>query len=154
LLHRFSATLQLVLFPLHLQLDGKRVLVVGAGPVGVRRARAAAACGADVLVVAPEAPADLGLPLVRRLFEAADLNGAWLVLTCTGVVDDEVAVLCRERRLWCVRADDASGSDAWMPAVGRVEDVVVSVTAGRDPRRAVAIRDHVLASDLPLEHVR
>jgi uroporphyrin-III C-methyltransferase/precorrin-2 dehydrogenase/sirohydrochlorin ferrochelatase len=142
-----------VLFPLHLELSGKRVLVVGAGPVGVRRARAAAACGADVLVVAPEAP-ELELPLQRRVFVPEDLDGAWLVLACTGVVDDDVARLCQERRIWCVRADDASLSDAWVPAVGRVEDVVVSVTAGRDPRRAVAVRDHVMASDLPLARQR
>ena len=32
-------------------------------------------------------------------------------------------------------------SAAWVPAVARVDDVVVSVTAGRDPRRAVALRD-------------
>lgn len=143
-----------MLFPLHLQLEGKRVLVVGAGPVGVRRARAAAACGADVLVVAPGAPEDLELPVLRRPFEEADLEGAWLVLTCTGVVDAEVAALCAARRTWCVRADDHTESDAWVPAVGRVEDVVVSVSAGGDPRRAVAVRDHVLASDLPLARVR
>jgi len=135
-----------VLFPLHLQLEGKRVLVVGAGPVGVRRARAAAACGADVLVVAPEAPADLELPVARRLFAPDDLDGAWLVLTCTGVVDDHVAALCHERRTWCVRADDATLSEAWVPAVGRAEEVVVSVTAGRDPRRSIALRDAFLDS--------
>lgn len=135
-----------MLFPLHLELAGKRVLVVGAGPVGVRRARAAAACGAEVVVVAPEAPLDLELPVQPRPFEAADLDGAWLVLTCTGVVDDEVAALCRARQLWCVRADDASLSDAWVPAVGRAEEVVVSVTAGRDPRRSAALRDAFVAS--------
>jgi uroporphyrin-III C-methyltransferase/precorrin-2 dehydrogenase/sirohydrochlorin ferrochelatase len=135
-----------VLFPLHLELEGKRVLVVGAGPVGVRRARAAAACGADVLVVAPEAPADLELPVARRHFAPDDLDGAWLVLSCTGVVDDRVAALCHERRTWCVRADDASQSEAWVPAVGRAEEVVVSVTAGRDPRRSVALRDAFLES--------
>jgi uroporphyrin-III C-methyltransferase/precorrin-2 dehydrogenase/sirohydrochlorin ferrochelatase len=142
-----------VLFPLHLDLTGKRVLVVGAGPVGVRRARAVAECGADVLVVAPEA-AELDLPLALRPFEESDLDGAWLVVTCTGTVDAEVAALCRARGIWCVRADDASQSDAWVPAVGRIEDVVVSVTAGGDPRRAVAVRDHVLASELPLARQR
>ena len=106
-----------------------------------------------MLVVALEAP-ELELPLQRRAFVPEDLDGAWLALACTGVVDDEVARQCQERRIWCVRADDASLSDAWVPAVGRVEDVVVSVTAGRDPRRAVAVRDHVLASDLPLARQR
>jgi uroporphyrin-III C-methyltransferase/precorrin-2 dehydrogenase/sirohydrochlorin ferrochelatase len=102
-----------------------------------------------VLVVAKDAP-DLELDVQRRAFEERDLDGAWLVLTCTGTVDAEVAELCRDRGIWCVRADDATQSDAWVPAVGRVDDVVVSVTAGRDPRRAVAVRDHVLASELPL----
>lgn len=142
-----------MLFPLHLDLTGKRVLVVGAGPVGVRRARAASECGADVVVVAREAP-DLDVPLRRRAFEERDLDGAWLVLSCTGTVDGEVAALCRARGIWCVRADDAEQSDAWVPAVGRVDDVVISVTAGGDPRRAVAIRDHVLASELPLARRR
>lgn len=142
-----------MLFPLHLELTGKRVLVVGAGPVGVRRARAAAEAGADVRIVAPDAPV-LELHVEQREFVPEDLDGVWLVLTCTGVVDGEVARLCRERQIWCVRADDATLSDAWVPAVGRVDDVVVSVTAGRDPRRAVRVRDHVLASDLPLGRVR
>ncbi|HUR13186.1 MAG TPA: NAD(P)-dependent oxidoreductase [Mycobacteriales bacterium] len=133
-----------MLFPLHLQLEGKRVLVVGAGPVGVRRAQAAAACGADVLVVAPEVPDDLGLRVEHRPFVPADLDGVWLVLSCTGVIDGEVAALCAERRTWCVRADEAALSDAWVPAVGRKDEVVVSVTAGRDPRRSVALRDAFL----------
>ncbi|MDP9181328.1 MAG: bifunctional precorrin-2 dehydrogenase/sirohydrochlorin ferrochelatase [Actinomycetota bacterium] len=135
-----------MLFPLHLDLTGKRVLVVGAGQVGVRRARAAASCGADVLLVAPEAPLDLELTVERRAFRPTDLDGAWLVLSCTGVVDDEVAELCREQRIWCVRADDASVSDAWVPAVGRADDVVLSVTSGRDPRRSVALRDQFIGS--------
>ena len=144
----------MALFPLHLDLRGKRVLVVGAGPVGARRAHACADAGAAVEVVALDAPEDLGLPVSRRPFVASDVDGAWLVLSCTGVVDDQVADVCASRQVWCVRSDDASLSAAWVPAVGRVDDVVVSVTAGRDPRRAVAIRDFVVASDLPLERLR
>ena len=146
-------------FPLHLDLAGKRVLVVGAGPVGVRRTRALLAAGALVEVVAPEVSEDLpDLPVQRRPFTDADVDGAWLVLACTGVVDDAVAAACDARQVWCVRADDASLSPAWVPAVARVDDVVVSVTAGRDPRRAVALRDAVALSletgDLPLRRAR
>ena len=133
-------------YPLHLDLTGKRVLVVGAGPVAVRRARAATAAGGAVGVVALSAPDDLGLPVVLRAFEPSDVDGAWLVLSCTGTVDAEVATACRERRVWCVRADDASASDAWVPAVGRAGDVVVSVTSGRDPRRSKALRDGFVES--------
>ncbi|MCW2715007.1 MAG: uroporphyrin-III C-methyltransferase, partial [Frankiales bacterium] len=137
-------------FPLHLDLAGKRVLVVGAGAVAARRVGALVAAGAAVEVVAPEVGAgfpDLpDLPVQRREFVAADVDGAWLVLACTGVVDDEVAQACAARRIWCVRADSAARSSAWVPATARVDDVVVSVTAGRDPRRAVRLRDSLALS--------
>jgi uroporphyrin-III C-methyltransferase/precorrin-2 dehydrogenase/sirohydrochlorin ferrochelatase len=144
-------------FPLHLDLTGRKVLVVGGGPVAARRVRALA--GADVLVVAPELAEDFpDVPVERRRFQPSDVDGAWLVLACTGVVDDEVAKACEEQRTWCVRADDAALSAAWVPAVARVDDVVVSVTAGRDPRRAVALRDALALSletgDLPLRRTR
>jgi len=148
-----------VTYPLHLDLTGRRVLVVGGGPVAVRRVRGLLEAGAAVEVVAPDVSGEMPpVPLQRRPFTAADIFGAWLVHACTGVVDAEVAAACDERGVWCVRADDASQSRAWVPAVGRVDDVVVSVTAGRDPRRATALRDAIaLAVDsgtLPLRRSR
>ena len=133
------------------------MLVVGAGPVALRRIAPLVAAGAAVEVVAIESP-ELGLPLQRRAFRDDDVDGAWLVHACTGVVDDAVAAACRTREVWCVRADDASMSTAWVPAVARVDEVVVSVTAGRDPRRSIGLRDAIaLALDtggLPLRRSR
>lgn len=144
-------------YPLHLDLTGRRVLVVGAGAVAARRVRLLG--DADVHVVALEVAN--GFPDVKveqRAFRPDDVDGAWLVLACTGVVDDEVTQACDERRVWCVRADDAAASAAWVPAVSRVEDVVVSVTAGGDPRRAMALRDALglalESGDLPLRRSR
>ena len=144
-------------FPLYLDLTGRRVLVVGGGAVAARRVRSLA--GADVQVVAPDVVDGFpDVPLQRRRFEDADVNGAWLVLACTGAVDDAVAAACEQRQVWCVRADDAALSPAWVPAVARVDDVVVSVTAGRDPRRAVGLRDALALAlatgDLPLRRSR
>jgi uroporphyrin-III C-methyltransferase/precorrin-2 dehydrogenase/sirohydrochlorin ferrochelatase len=121
--------------------------------------RALLAAGAAVEVVAPEVSPDLpAVPVQQRAFVDSDVDGAWLVLACTGVVDDAVASACEVRRIWCVRADDASRSAAWVPAVARLEDVVVSVTAGRDPRRATALRDAIALAaetgDLPLRRGR
>ena len=145
-------------FPLHLDVRGRPALVVGAGAVGVRRARALAAAGADVTVIALDAPDDLGLPLERREFQPSDVQGMWLVLACTGVIDEQVARACEAQQVWCGRADDATESAVWVPAVARVEDVVVSVTAGRDPRRAVALRDAIAAAleagELPMDRHR
>ena len=132
--------------------------MVGAGAVGVRRARGLVAAGAVVSIVARDAPSELELPVERRAFEDADVDGCWLVLACTGVVDDTVSAVCDERGVWCIRADDATQSAAWIPAMARVDEVVVSVTAGRDPRRAMALRDAIALAletgDLPLRRTR
>ena len=130
-------------FPLHLDLTDRRVLVVGGGPVGLRRARALDDAGARVEVVAPSVLEGMPGTVHLREFAEADLDGAWLVVAATGVVDSEVLALCEARGTWCVRADDAGGSPAWVPAVARVDEVVFSVTAGRDPLRARALRDAV-----------
>ena len=146
------------LFPLHLDLRGRRVLVVGGGAVALRRASALAEAGAAVVVVAPEVVAGMPGEVHRRPYAPADLDGAWLVVTATGAVDEQVAADCEARGTWCVRADDASRSPAWVPAVARVDDVVVSLTAGRDPRRAVVLRDAVALAlttgELPLRRGR
>ena len=144
-------------YPLHLDLAGRRALVVGGGAVAARRVRALVDAGAQVRVVAPSV-AFRADDVVLREFRPSDVDGCWLVHACTGVVDDEVAAACEAARIWCVRADDAARSAAWVPAVARADDVTVSVTAGRDPRRAVALRDAVSllldTGELPLQRQR
>ncbi|SDE00361.1 uroporphyrinogen-III C-methyltransferase [Auraticoccus monumenti] len=146
---------------LGVRLEGRRVLVVGAGTVSSRRVPDLLAAGALVEVVAPEVDdalqrlADAGaLVLHRRPFAPEDLlrpAPAWLVLTATGTVDAEVAAAAEETRVWCLRADDAAASPLHRPAVARgadgspAEGIVVAVSGDADPRRAVAVRDAVLA---------
>ncbi|WP_231116119.1 uroporphyrinogen-III C-methyltransferase [Motilibacter rhizosphaerae] len=154
-------------YPLLLGLAGRRAVVVGGGPVALRRVRGLLDAHADVLVVAPDVIGDLRtlaesgtLRWEQRGFAPADLEGAWLVQTATGdpAVDAAVAAEAEARHLWCVRADDASASSAWTPAVARRDDVVVAVFGGRDPRRARALRDGVAlgldTGSLPLRRRR
>lgn len=136
--------------PLLLDLAGRRVVVVGGGPVTARRTLRLVEDGADVVVVAPALCEDLDELLDRvswrqRQYLATDLDGAWLVHTATGdrAVDDAVAADAEAARLWCVRADDAAVSSAWTPAVARSGDVTVAVGAGGDPRRATALRNAI-----------
>ena len=135
-------------YPLHLDLRGRAVLVVGAGRVGARRALSLADAGALVHVVAPQVdPAladDTRVEVSRRTYVSADLDNAWLVHTATGTpVDEQVAADAEERRIWCVRADDHELSRAWTPALARHDDLTISVTAGGDPGAAIALRDAI-----------
>ncbi len=142
------------LLPLHLAVRGRRVVVVGGGPVAARKSASCVEAGADVLVVAPYAceaiVADEAAGLLtwrRGEYAPADLDGAWLVFASTGdrLTDDTVAADAEAARVFCVRADDASLGSARSAAVLRRDDVLVSVGSANtpDPRRAVAVRDAI-----------
>ena len=143
------------LLPLGLRLRDRRVVVVGGGPVALRRVGALMAAHAKVTVVSPTAVAaveDLAergqIDWHQRPYEPGDLNGAWLAMACTAdaTVNSEVLAEADEARIFCLRADDASGASAWMPATGRSGRATVSVHGDRDPRTAAALRDAALAA--------
>ncbi len=132
-------------YPLMLDLTGRPAVVVGGGPVALRRVRALLAAGALVHVIAPRVdPALAGedVRLSRRKYRDGDLAGAWLAHAATDdpAVNAAVAAAAERLRIWCVRADDAAASRAWTPAVARQGEITVAVTAGGDPGRAKGLR--------------
>ncbi len=140
-------------YPSGLRLAGRRVVVVGGGHVAQRRVPGLIAVGAHVLLVAPDVtPAIEGLARggeivwARRRFEDADLDGAWYAVAATDDRDANEAVsrAAEERRVFCVRADDATRATAWTPAVGRHAGITVAVQGNRDPRASASVRDEIL----------
>jgi len=138
-------------YPSGLRLAGRRVVVVGGGHVAQRRIPALIAVGADVVVVAREVtPAVEGLgaeiTLHLRDFVESDLDGAWYAIAATDdpATNEAVAKAAEERRIFCVRSDDARDATAWTPAVGRHEGVTVAVLGNREPRKSAAVRDEIM----------
>ena len=144
---------ELPTYPSGLRLEGRRVVVVGGGHVAQRRVPQLIAAGAEVYVVSPQVtPSIEGLvgagevTWLRRGFETADLDDAWYVVAATDhlEVNERVSAAAEERRIFCVRADDATKATAWTPAVGSAAGVTVAVLGNRDPRRSAAVRDEIL----------
>ncbi len=143
--------------PLALDLDGRLVVAVGAGPVSARRVRAFVDEGAVVRVVAPWLCEDLAELLAearivwvdRDYAGPGDLEGAWLVHTAVGepAVDSAVAHDAAAAGTWCVDATASATTRAAVLARSTVETpdgrVTVAVHAGGDPRLAVSVRDAV-----------
>lgn len=134
--------------PLFLDLADRRAVVVGAGPVAMRRITALLEAGAAVVVVAPDVDPRLDQTRVtvhRRRFDASDLDGAWLAVACTPdpELNAAVAAAAEARRIWWSRADDAARSAVWFPAAARHDDVTVAVSADADPGRAAELRDSI-----------
>ncbi|MFT4263325.1 MAG: uroporphyrinogen-III C-methyltransferase [Nocardioides sp.] len=143
------------IYPSGLRLSGRRVVVVGGGQVAQRRVPALIAAGAAVSVVSPHVTPSLEglagsgeIAWIERGFQAADLDDTWYVIAATRdtAVNEAVSRAAEERRIFCVRADDAVEATAWTPAVGREAGLTVAILGNRDPRRSATVRDEVVAS--------
>ena len=129
--------------PASLLVNGRRVVVVGAGRIAARKIESLLDLGADVFVIALEVGeevigwADQGrLTVIRRAFEPSDLDGAWLAVTATDVaeVNAEVKRASDERRLFVNSADDPINCSFTLMSVVRRADLVVAIgTGGRSP---------------------
>jgi uroporphyrin-III C-methyltransferase/precorrin-2 dehydrogenase/sirohydrochlorin ferrochelatase len=134
------------LFPLFLKLAGRRVVLVGAGAVATEKLRHLLDAGADVTVVAPDIAAAIAaapVTLVRRAFEAADLDGAWLVVAAAPAgVNRQVAAAAAERRIFVNAVDDPASASAYAAAVLRRDQLTVAIsTDGAAPALAGLFRE-------------
>lgn len=139
-----------------LDLTGRRVVVVGAGAVGTRRARRLIEDGARVVLVDPSPSDDArrmashgDVEVVERGVAASDVDGAWLVVTATAdpALNAEVAQWCLEGRTWCVNASDGRGGTARVAASSTHGDLTIGVVSvgDPDPRRVATVRDALAA---------
>ncbi len=127
------------LLPLFLRLQGRDVLVAGAGEVALRKIEALLAAGARVHVVAPDAhegvKALAGAGRVRhdvRTFEETDLEGAWLVVAATSdpLVQRRIATAAEARRIFCLAVDDPPNASAYSAAVVRRAPFTIAISSG------------------------
>jgi uroporphyrin-III C-methyltransferase / precorrin-2 dehydrogenase / sirohydrochlorin ferrochelatase len=144
------------LFPAFLKLAGKRVVVVGAGPVAASKLEALLAAGAIVRVVAPdivEAIAHAPVEIVRRPFVASDLDDAWYVVAAAPPeVNRAAAAAASARRLFVNAVDDPENASVYLGAVVRRDGFTLAIsTDGRAPALAGLLReglDALLPHDL------
>jgi siroheme synthase-like protein len=144
------------LLPLFVNLAGRRVVLVGGGPVAAAKLTQLLAARADVLVVAPEIHLDIersGVAIARRAFAAADLDGAWLVVAAaTPEINRAVAAAAADRRIFVNAVDDPQNATAFLSGVVRRDGVTVAIsTSGDAPGLTALVRealDAVLPRDL------
>ena len=136
------------LLPTFLKLAGRRVLVVGAGPVAASKLDALCRAGADITVVAPEIHASIARPGVRierRPFAPADLDGVWFaVAAATPDVNTHVAREAERRAVFVNAVDDPANASAYLGGVVRRGDITIAIsTGGTAPALAGVLREAI-----------
>src|ERR687895_651364 len=138
-----------VLYPIFLDLDGRRCVVVGGGEVASRKARKLLQARAEVVVVSPEIKPELesvAAEIHRRPYEDGDLEGAYLAFAATDArkVNATVAWEAKERGIPINVADRPSEGDFALPSTLRRGGLQVAVsTGGASPTLARKIKDEL-----------
>lgn len=149
------------LYPVFMQLNDRKVLVVGGGSVAERKVRALLPTGARVHVGAPDLTAALAqwrdteaLTWLEGAFREDWLDDAWLVIAATDdhEVNMHVCSLATQRRIWINVVDDPELSAFQVPAVVNRSPLTVAISSGghapvlarRLRERLEALVDHQL----------
>src|SRR5439155_12066406 len=131
-LYGADVTLMSQLLPLFVDLAGRRVLLVGGGPVAAAKLAQLVAAGADVRLVSLEVCEEIersGVACERRAFAPADLDGVWLVVTAaTPDANREVAAAAEARRVFVNAVDDPSNASASLSGVIRRDGVTLAIS--------------------------
>jgi precorrin-2 dehydrogenase/sirohydrochlorin ferrochelatase len=142
-------------YPINLNLNGKKCVLIGGGAVAERKAKTMVAAGGEVLVISPELTAGLialaekeTLVWVNRAYQAGDLDGFFLAVCAT---DDEAVNLlaaqeAKEKKILVDIVDKPLAADFTVPAQVRRGNLLLTVsTGGQSPALAREIKKELAA---------
>jgi precorrin-2 dehydrogenase/sirohydrochlorin ferrochelatase len=141
------------MFPIFLDLAGRRCVVIGAGAVAEQKIRGLVAAGARLRVIAPHATPYLQrlarwkkISWQRREFAAGDLEGALLVVAATSSPSTHAKIYreARRRKVLCNVVDVPPECDFYYPAIVRRGSLQIAIsTGGQSPALAQRLRRHL-----------
>lgn len=144
----------MTVLPLAFKLEGKSVLVIGAGTIAVGKAKILIDAGARVTIIAREQFANMPKGIEKfeeREYRCGDLRGYALIISATGdsVLNDRIVEEAHAGGYLLNVVDDPDRSDFYFTAVHHAGDVVIAVsTNGASPALAQVVRS-LIAQLLP-----
>lgn len=140
-------------YPIFVEMAGRKVVVIGGGPVAEGKVSGLLTAGATVTVIAPGLTTTLKrqhaegrFAWLERAYAYGDVAGfdVCMVATDDGATNAEVASEARERHIWVNAADDPVNCDFILPSVVRQGPIVVAAsTGGASPALARRLREEL-----------
>jgi precorrin-2 dehydrogenase/sirohydrochlorin ferrochelatase len=136
-----------------LRLSGRKCLVVGGGDVGLEKIEGLLACDGDVVLVAPDACAEVralaaegSIEWIEREFDPGDVAGKFIAIAATDDTDANIAVYeaAEERAMLVNVVDVPSLCNFILPAIVRTGPLAIAIsTAGASPALAKRMKREV-----------
>lgn len=140
-------------YPVILNIQDRKCLVVGGGLVALRKAQMLLEHGAKVLSVSPAFCQEMNtlakdnvIRIIQREYDVADLDEAFLVIAATdnARVNNKVAVEAKKKGILVNVVDRPDISDFIVPSFFTRGDIIVAVsTSGKSPALARKIRSEI-----------
>lgn len=137
-------------YPIFLSLSGRKCVVVGGGPVALRKARALVEYKADVEIISPELCPELRemaekgvLQVLPRNYNSGDLEGAFMAIAATddSQINGKVAEEARRGGVLVNVVDDPEHSDFIVPSCLCRGAITIAIsTSGKSPALARKMR--------------
>lgn len=129
-------------FPLFIDLNGRRVVLVGGGSIARRRINALLQFGCELVVIAPELKGSAeGFTHIAREFRSGDTKGAFLVIAATDsrAVNHAVGEEAKANGIFVSVADCLAECTFFFPAICTGKEVIAGVTSRGKAHHAAAV---------------
>lgn len=137
-------------YPVNLDIQNRKCLVVGGGDVGTRKVMTLLECGATVVVVSPAVTAKIEelsnnalIKLEKRGFKPTDLHQMFLVVGATNnpELNRQIHTGAERLGMLCNIADRPEVCNFILPAIVNRGDLIIAIsTSGKSPAFAKKIR--------------
>lgn len=132
-------------FPFFVDLEEKRIVIIGGGKVAAGKAERLRAFSSNIIVVAKETEIDF-VPVIRRPYTKEDILSGDIIIAATGDPDTDKRIAGEAEKLGKAVnvASDPDMGNFYMPAVIRRGDVVIGVsTNGTSPAFARYLKEEI-----------
>lgn len=136
-------------FPVFIDLNGRKCLIVGGGNIAYRKAKTLLEYGAKIQVIAPEIKDefyDLDVDMEKREFRVGDILGRFLVVAATDneILNEMIVNLCENNDILVNNITSKECMSARFSANYENNEYQIAVSAKGNPKKAKELKEKII----------